>query len=272
MNKTLICILLVLSITSCNRSSNKKQRNWDKKYQEIEQEKTSLRKAISDSIVNLSFNGLVLGEHFEKTISSAKQSGKIKNVKMISEGKDKSATCEAVLFLANRTGGVEVNVDVYVTSFQDTITSFIVTSDCFDTHKDVLYLYENKYNIKSSVTEENYESWGNLVSRSCNDSRIWTFKNQSLRISNFFTEKRKNYIKDASKRAAINRYGVKYTRYFKMVTIIYSDLRQLQKVENYNAKKKIERNKLRAIEKAKRAKKDSLLILEAKQKSLNQDI
>ncbi|MFA4998390.1 MAG: hypothetical protein WC513_09805, partial [Bacteroidales bacterium] len=41
------------------------------------------------------------------------------------------------------------------------------------------------------------------------------------------------YVKDARMRSPENRYGIKYNKYFKIITIIYNDTYQCNKAKEY---------------------------------------
>lgn len=263
------CVLIVFAflLFSCNA---KPKDNWEQEYDKLELQKKQNIQSIADSTVNLSFCGIALGQPFSQTITLAKKNGKIRNVKYQIDGNDKSATCSAVLILPENENGQIV--DVKICSFQDTITSFIIMSDVYETHEAIIDLYKNKYNKDFCKNEDNAESWEDNIKRSGSDSWIWTFKNQSLRVSNFYTEERENYIKDASMRSPENRYGVRYTKYFAMISIIYSDLHQVKKVDAYESKV----NKQKQIEQAKcdslKNINDSILRVKRKKRALQQDI
>ena len=65
-----------------------------------------------------------------------------------------------------------------------------------------------------------------------------------------------------------NRYGIKYTNYFRTVTIIYTDFYHCKKAEDYE----LEEERLREIERRSQAKADSIKRTELKRKAHNQDI
>lgn len=164
-----------------------------------------------------------------------------------------------------------------IASYQDTITSFVVMSEDYDTHNDLERLYESKYDGdffegEYSTKESEEQDWGDRVERSKSNSTIWTFKNQSIRYTTFITEKRENYVKNPKMRSPQNRYGIKYTKYFKAVTIIYTDFYHYKKAEDYELAIKKEEARLREIEKRKQARADSIKKAELKRKAENQDI
>ena len=230
-------------------------------------EKEIRLKQYSDSVVNLSFKGIVLAAPFKQTMNRASKAGQIKKLQF---GKDGSATCRADITLPNRE--TPLSVDVKVTSYQDTITSFLILSNVYETYPALIALYKDKYNPEYATTEDNCESWGDAVMRSGNYSYIWTFKNQTLRVTDFYSEKRENYVKNPNMRSPEYRYGVKYTKFFQAVSILYSDIKQCAKVE---AIEMAEREKELAIEKEQKRQqqiRDSLKAAQLKQQALNQDI
>ena len=154
-----------------------------------------------------------------------------------------SATCKANISLPNNEK--PLTVDVKVTSYQDTITCILILSDKYETYTDLIALYKERYKEDYATVESDSDYWDDKVERSGNQSYIWTFKNQTLRVTNFYTERRENYVKNPKMRSPENRYGVKYTTFFKAVSILYSDIKQCEKVE---AVEKAEREKKLAIE------------------------
>ena len=116
--------------------------------------------------------------------------------------KDKtSATCQARIYLPNRSNALDV--DVKITSFQDTITSFLIMSTDYDTREDLKLLYTSRYDELFSSKEKDEGSWGDKAQRSNSHSLLWMFKNQSLRFTTFLRETRENYVQDCESRAAV---------------------------------------------------------------------
>lgn len=222
MKNILLLIPLVLFV-SCVQPKTE----WEKQLEAEKQEKELLQKQYADSTVSLSFCGIKLGEPFKTTVNAAKKEGTIKTVKY----NDGSATCKANIYIPNREEPVVV--DVKVCSYQDTITSFLILSDVYETKEAIKHLYKERYNEKAAVIDDDAEYWDDNVYRSGHTSQIWTFKNQSINLSEFYEEKRENYVKDARMRSPENRYGVKYTKYFKALSIIYSDTKQCEKAQAY---------------------------------------
>lgn len=216
----------------------------------VEDEFEIKKKLMLDSVVNLSCSGIVLGQPFNKTISSAKKDGKIKNIEYQLDVESKSATCITKIILPNREEGQDV--EMKICSFQDTITSIILISEDYDSYRSIMDIYTDKYNKHLSEYEFDVEDWGDNVNRAGSNSWIWTYKNQSIRVSYFYTEKRENYLKDPTMHSPENRYGIRYTEYFKMISIIYSDLYQMKKVEEFEKKimeqKRIEQARKEVIE------------------------
>lgn len=227
----LIAFALFFWIIIPKKPTAPERSDWEIRY-ELEKAKKSeaecLKQQYLDSTVNLSFCGIKLGEPFKKTVSAAKNNETIHNVRF---EKDGSATCNANLLLPNREN--PLTVDVKICSYQDTITSYLIMSDAYDTKEALKSLYLDKYNEKAAERKDDAEYWGDKVRISGYWSWIWTFKNQSLNLAEFYEEERENYVKDARMRSPENRYGVRYTKYFKTITIIYSDLAQCAKVQKY---------------------------------------
>lgn len=260
MKAKLFVFLLIPSLlaASCNERSN-----YLDEYEKSKQEKEIRLKQYADSTVNLSFKGITLATPLKATLNAALKAGQIKNLKYEKGG---SATCKADITLPNRE--TPLTVDVKVASYQDTITSFIVMSDVYETYPALIKLYKDKYNEDYASFENNAADWGDRTTRSGNQSSIWTFKNQTLRVSDFYSETRENYVKNPKMQSPENRYGVRYTKYFQAVSIIYSDIRQCKKVEAIEAIEqaaKDEENRQKQAEDA--AKRDA-----QRKEALNQDI
>lgn len=223
-------IIITLSI-SCSTQTNSIPSESELREQRL--------KILADSTVNLSFSGITLGQPFKQTLDKAVKDGKIWDIKQ-KEGK--ATTCKANVYLPEKE--TPIIVDMGISSFQDTITSIMITSKDYGTHQELIELYRTKYNDKYASFENKEDYWGDKVYRSGSHSDIWTFKNQTLRVSNFYTEKRENYVKDARMRSPENRYGIKYTKTFEAIVVLYNDIYQCEKVEKYEAN-------LRAIEQEK---------------------
>lgn len=254
-------------LTSCGNNSNK-----GKTYEQIEEDEEKEHQAkikqYADSIVSLSFKGIELGQPFTKTIQTAKKNGDIYDLKF--ENNKTSATCKAKLFLPKYEQ--QIPVDVVVASYQDTITSLMVMSDVYETRESLMDLYFDRYNKGYATKETNNESWYDNARRSCSDSWIWSFKNQTLRVTKFTTEERENYVKDPNMRSPQNRYGVRYTSYFKSICIFYNDIYQCNKVEEKERKLREEKEKEEEIEAKKKEKADSVKREKLKESLMNQDI
>src|SRR5574344_268933 len=234
MNKVLIIGICVMTfLNSCTTSPRKDTSNNSFALPGFGtmEEKHNPQK-IADSIVHLSFSGITLGTSFTNSISKAKSNHKIIDV-IISKDKDggKSARCKTELFFPNRENSE--NVEFFITSFQDTITSLLIISTDFDTKEEIENLYKNKYGVDFAIQDGNCDSWNDRTSRNGNSSYLWKFKNQSVRLTEFYTETRENYVKDASMISPENRYGVRYNKYFESISILYSDIKQCEKVEKY---------------------------------------
>jgi len=240
--------MVLAVLVSCGQYRSKKYVSYLEQERETKMtEKEKLKKQYADSTVYLSFCGIKLGEPFRKTISTAKSEGKIRNVKFDYKN-DTSAVCKADLFLTNREYPVEV--DVKVCSFQDTITSYMIMSEVYETKESILSLYKNKYNENAAEVKDIADYWGDKVRRSGSFSWIWTFKNQSITLSEFYEEKRENYVKDARMRSPENRYGIKYTTYFKAIVILYNDTYQCVKAKEYEDLLAAEEQKRKEVQEA----------------------
>lgn len=256
----ILLIVLLLNITSCKSKHKKFIEEFNKEYAEKENLRNARIQAYADSTVSLNFCGIVLGQPFNKTIALAKKEGKIKNVKYEIGENEKAATCKATIFLPNREKGLDV--DVKICSFQDTITSFIILSNDYNTYSSIIYLYDVKYK-KNYSKEEN---------SSGSESWIWRFKNQTITLSHFYERKEEVYIKNPRMRSPENRYEVKYTNYFKMLSIIYTDLLQTKKVTTYEYKINEQKRIKESHQVALKVKKDSILRAEREKKILEQEI
>jgi hypothetical protein len=259
MNKRLLLLLFLSFIlvfaSSCSSGYNEKK-ILRKVRKEMAEHKKRLQ-VCADSTVNLSFKGIVLAEPIRATMNAAQKAGNIKNLKFEKGG---SATCKADIFLPDREK--PLTVDVKVTSYQDTITSFLILSDVYETYSALIDLYKEKYNVDYASTDN----------RSGSDSFVWSFKNQTLRVTDFYRVEEEIYVKNPKMKSVENKYGVNYNRYFKAVSILYSDNRQCAKVEQVE---KEEQEKELAIEQERNRKKhisDSIKQEQLKAKSKNQDI
>lgn len=212
-----LMLVLILFVISC---SNKQA---EKEYSSVDEKEQNL-KILADSTVNLSFSGITLGMPLKETMEKATKDSKVWNVEY---NKDKVVTCKANIYLQKREEPLVV--DVGIASFQDTITSFMITSEDYDTHSELIELYDTKYQQKYASFEDQAGIWDE-EERVGSSSSLWTFKNQTLRVSNFYREERELYVKNEKMRSPENRYDVKSTKYFKAVVIIYSDLKQCEKV------------------------------------------
>ncbi len=251
-------------------SCNSQDRQIAKIRAEIEAEKAAQQARLeqyADSTVYLSFKGIELGQPFLKTIQKVRSHQDISNMQL---NKDKtSATCQAKIYLPNRSNALDV--DVKIASFQDTITSFLIMSTDYDTREDLKLLYTSRYDELFSSKEKDEGYWGDKAQRSNSHSLLWTFKNQSLRFTTFLRETRENYVKNPKMRSPENRYGVKYTNYFEAITIIYSDIYHCKKVEEYEAELKAAAEHLESLARKEKQKADSINRVKINQRAENQD-
>ena len=230
-----IIIISVLFLSCANRTDNT--------MSESELKKQNLN-ILADSTVNLSFSGIILGQPFKQTVDKAAKDGKIWNVK---HKAGKATTCKANIYLPEKENPIAVDMGIY--SFQDTITSIMIISEDYGTHQELIRLYRTKYNEEFASFENDAEYWGDKIYRTGSYSDIWTFKNQTLRVSNFYTEKRENYIKDERMHSPENRYGIRYTKIFKSIVILYNDIYQCSKVEKYEAEQRAKEYEKAQLEK-----------------------
>lgn len=201
-----VFILLPL-INGC--SSNNERSNYTKQYEEEQLQKELNLQIAADSTVYLSFCGLNLCDPFIESVKSAIKDKRIWNLEY---SKNKTgAKCKANIYLTTREAPLEV--DVLLTSMNDTITSICVMSDNYETRLDLVELYKIKYS----------EDLSNFESRTGENSYIWNFKNQKLRISNFYETEKELYVKNPKMNSPQNKYGVKSTNYFKSIVILYTD-------------------------------------------------
>ena len=214
-----------MSFYGCNSSN---QKDYLKEV-ESEQERKNTNLAIaSDSIVSLSFCGLYLGKPVSPMINSAIKDKKIWDFKT-EEGIVRFKTN---IFLSEREN--PLCVDAVVTTFNDSISSICLISEDYETHQELIDLYVSRYDDEyASLWDDRAELWENNARRSGSSSKTWTFKNQTLRVSNFYEEERENYVKDPRMKSPENRYGIKYTKYFKYIVILYNDIKLCEKAEAY---------------------------------------
>lgn len=252
---TIILLIGLISITFTTCTYSAREQSWQKEQRLKEVEKNKRLQQYADSTVSLSFKGIELGQPFTRTIQKARKKGNIYSVKY--DKTKESATCKAKLKLP--TIECTLEVDVKICSFQDTITSFIIMSDEYDTHKYFEKLYKDKYN-------EDY------AKHHAYNSYEWKFKNQSVQISTNVESKTEVYVKNSSMRSPQNRYGERTSFTFQSISVIYIDYRQRDKVETYEAEETKERERLRAIKVREIAIADSIRKVQTKKEIENQDI
>jgi len=263
--KKILFFVLVIILVSCGQSN--KESSWEEELEQENFEKEKLKKEYLDSIVNLSFCGISLGHPYISTVYAAKKQGLIKDVKL---GNDSSAVCKANIYLPDQEE--PITVDLKICSFQDTITSFIISYDNYEGQNSLLTLYQDKYNFSAAQQKDSVEDWGDQMRRHGYKSLIWSFKNQSISFTTFYEEERENYVKDPTKRSYENRYGVKYTEYFEAIAIIYSDVYQCAKAEAYNKVELEKINKEQKIKEAERKVKEDEQMKILKERAINQNI
>ena len=228
-----IASLALFIAISCGQGAPK-ETEFQKQLREEREAREKLQKEYADSTVSLSFCGVKLGEPFRSTLNAAKKAGTIKKLKYEAGGE--SAACQGEIYIAG--WDKSLPVDVKVASYQDTITSFLVMCNKYEDYKAIWRLYTDKYNADASTSEEKADAWLDNAARSGSYSLIWTFNNQTLRMTDFYREEREWYVKNPKMKSPENRYDIKYTKYFQALTIIYSDIKQCAKVEAVEAKEK----------------------------------
>lgn len=233
MKKLTVIVTMVFTISfamlfyGCKDSD---QKDYTSELTKAEVEREANLKIASDSIVYLSFGGLALGEPANTMINKATKDKIIWDVKQNRE--NGIIRFKSNIYLPKREN--PLCLDAVVTTFNDSISSICLISEDYETHQELIDLYISKYDDKyASVWDNRAESWENNTRRLGNDSKIWTFQNQTLRLSNFYEEERENYIKDSRMKSPENRYGVQYTKYFKSVVVLYNDIKLCKKAEEY---------------------------------------
>lgn len=256
-NKSILySVILCLLFYSCTETP---KQNVQQQINQNIDSKPSPQEIIADSTVELSLNGIRLNHPFSSTIAKAKKEKRIYDVKITpNKGALKIAYCSVDLYIDD--SNVPEEVRVQVNSFEDTITSIEISTTSYDQYQKLYRLYKNKYNTKYAIAEKNEEPWGeHNVEKEYDESFEWKYKNQSVRITTFATERRENYVKDASKRAPQNRYGVRYSTTFDKFTIYYKDYNQKRKEVVYEL---LEKSKQAAAE----ARQDSIKRSQEKKK------
>lgn len=259
MKKSILMAMLLMATSwvfvSCDFNNHKeKQPSWEDIQKEREEARKARLQQYADSTVSLSFKGIELGKPFLKTVERARKKGDVFNVKY--DNTKESATCKTKLNLPNTEETLVV--DIKVTSFQDTITSFIVMSDVYDTHEELERLYMNKYNTDYGTSKDRgYE---------------WVFKNQSVKLSTHVRAEEEIYVKDPNMRSFQNRYGKRTNYYFQSTSIIYTDFYHYGKAEAYEEELRKEQKRQYEIERRERAVTDSIKKEQMRKKAENQDI
>ena len=221
-----VVFLYLICVLSCGQRPPT-ETSFEKQLREEREARERLKKEYADSTVRLSFCGIKLAEPFKSTLNEARKAGTIKKLKYDAGGE--SATCQGEVYIA--AWDKVLPIDVKVTSYQDTITSFLLMYNSHDGYKAIWRLFSDKYNTEASSIEDKADPWYDNSARSGSHSLIWSFKNQTLRLTEFYREEREWYVKNPDMKYAENRYDIKYTKYFQAITIIYSDLKQCAKVK-----------------------------------------
>lgn len=258
-------ILLLLSIICLFFPSCSQKSQSEIEYELRREELNKRRNEMADSIVNLSFKGIFLGQPFDNSIKNARKSESIQNVSIYKiDEKIHVASCKTKILLPTKEDK-ENNavVEVSILSYQDTITRIHITSNDYDTHWALINLYWEKYNWKLAVESKEEESWSEWdTSIDIKETHLWTYKNQSVKLTEFKTKKREYYVKD-------------YTTFFDHLEIEYIDSKHTNKYNTYRAiKEKREiflADSIKHIEDSIKKIKDSIENAELKQIRMNQD-
>ena len=233
----LIPVAIVYFFAGC-QGSNKKGQVSD--YEKEQAEKEANLKTASDSIVSLSFGGLILGQPISSMINKAVKDRKIWDIKQ-NRG-DNIVRFKSNIFLPEQES--PLCVDIVVTSFQDSIARICLVSEDYTTYQQLIDLYTSRYNDKYASSLQWSNIWGNnefflhkdvdLWDRNAShDGRSWLFNNQSLHVVHEYTTEEQVYLKDSRMKSPENRYGTTRTNYFKRVIILYNDNELCKKVEEY---------------------------------------
>lgn len=222
MNKPvlLLIIIFLLGLISCENKN--KEPYWVVKSKikndSIEFVRNSKINKLTDSITHLSFLGFELGGSISEGIRENKNKLKFK---IDGSNNEKSVAFDSYLKLLPTEYNVnrKIDISVKVCSYLDTITSLIMYTNQ-NVYRNIIDLYVGKYG--DAYTKE---------SSTNSHSVLWTFKNQSIRITEFTKTEEKIVIKDLTKRAAKNRYAVESSIYFVGLSIIYTDFNQVTKLK-----------------------------------------
>lgn len=273
MRKLIVMLLLAIPIIiifyGCENSNKKDYISDIKKTQA---QKDADLAIASDSIVRLSFWGLVLGETASPMIDKAIKDKKIWDVKQNRE--DGIVSFKSNIFLPEQEH--PLCVDVIVTTFNDSISRICLVSENYKTHQELIDLYISKYKDKYASSLKWAFIWGNnefflhgnveLWDRDANhDGKSWCFNNQSIHVIHEYTTEEQIYLKDSRMKSPENRYGKSSTDYFKRVIILYNDNKLCRKAEAYQKAVETQRNEERQKERKER-------IIQQSIKAKNQDI
>lgn len=231
-------MLLFMAVSSCNSRNDRS--DYLKQLDEEQAQKEANLKIAADSTVSLSFNGFTLGASFSTSVKNAIKDKRISNIKYNSDKTGLSGS--ANIYLTTQENPLEV--ELWVTSLNDSISSICITSTNYETRNDLIDLYKTKY----------LEKFANFEHKNGSDSYVWIFNNQSLRVANLYETEQEVYVKDSRIKSPENRYGVKSTNYFKSVVILYNDTELCERAKEIQAKEDSEKRKLNQLENERRSK------------------
>lgn len=223
--KKLIVIMcaLLLSISSC---TNNNKSDYLAQIEKEQAQKEANLSILADSIVSLSFNGMALGSSFSSSTQDAIKNNRITHIKYSPDKTGLSG--RAKIYLSTKE--VPLEVEVMITSLNDSISSICIISHNYEARNDLIDLYKAKY----------LEDYADFEHKSGSDSYVWSFENQTLRVSKLYETEQQVYVKDPRMKSPENRYGVETTNYFKSIVILYNDIRLCKEAKKLQEKEDLE--------------------------------
>lgn len=276
MKNVIILIIFCCSFCSCIKQKSPWEIELEQREKQEKEEKKEImriKRAMKDSIVSLSFKGIVLGESFSDFINNGKQNKEFRafSIDTIDENISEAYSRTNILLPSKNDSVVStVDVSVRVYAYNDKIYSILLSSYEYDTYWSLKWLYYNKYNHKlaDTSTDYNYDTESSLTS--------WSYKNQSIILKIKSTVKTEYYVKDATKRYYANRYGSSTKRIFDKIEIEYTDINNKENYEKYvKYKEKREqqvKDSIKNIEDSIKRRNDSIESSELMKNSLLQEI
>lgn len=195
---------------------------------------------LADSVVRLSFNGMALGSSFSGSTQDAIKDNRITHIKYSPDKTGLSG--RAKIYLPTKESPLEV--EVLVTSLNDSISSICLISDDYETRNDLIDLYKTKY----------LEDFADFEHKTGSESYVWSFENQTLRVSNLYETEQQVYVKNPRMKSPENRYGVNTTNYFKSIVILYNDKRLCEEAKKLQDKEDLEAKIKAQLEKEQKTK------------------